>query len=204
MDVPDPSAPETWTFQLIQSWLDSSQPATVDLSTPAGRMKFFKARAAEYAEPWRSAGAAVADDVNIPLDRGTYWDKSQKWDNRGGKMTLCGDAAHPMTPRKFPFPSLLLSLKLTPTDRGQGLNAALQDSSSFVSAMIAVRSGAQTLESAVQAYDDEVLERGQREMRISLQQSLNIHSWDTLMQSPMFKIGMKKAEAGDGEGGEVK
>jgi 2-polyprenyl-6-methoxyphenol hydroxylase-like FAD-dependent oxidoreductase len=102
MDVPDPSAPETWTFQLIQSWLDSSLPATADLSTPAGRMAFFKARAAEYAEPWRSAGAAVSEDTFIPLDHGTYWDRSQKWDNRQGRMTLAGDAAHPMTPRTPP------------------------------------------------------------------------------------------------------
>jgi hypothetical protein len=63
-----------------------------------------------------------------------------------------------------------------------------------------VRSGAQTLASAVQAYDDEVLARGQREMRVSLQQSLSIHSWETLMQSPMVKVGMRRLEGEEEEG----
>ena len=66
-----------------------------------------------------------------------------------------------------------------------------------------MQSGAQTLRDAVQAYDDEVLARGQLEMRISLQQSLGIHNWETLMQSPMVKIGMKQAEA-EAKAGEVK
>jgi hypothetical protein len=72
----------------------------------------------------------------------------------------------------------------------------LQDSANFVAAMVAVRDGTQSQEEAVQAYDDEVLARGQHEMHISLQQSLFIHSWDTLMQSPGVKMGMRQAEAG--------
>ncbi|KAL5114327.1 hypothetical protein ACEQ8H_007802 [Pleosporales sp. CAS-2024a] len=173
-DVPDPNDPSTWSFQVLQSWNDASVPAGTDLVTPDGRMAFFKKRAAEYAEPWRSAGAAVATSTRLPLDKGTYWEKSAKWDNKAGRTTLAGDAAHPMTPH-----------------RGQGLNNALQDASNFVAAMIKVRDGA-SLDKVVDAYDSEVLERGTQEMGISLQQTLFVHDWNTLMQSPMVKIGMRQ------------
>ncbi|KAF2621178.1 FAD/NAD(P)-binding domain-containing protein [Macroventuria anomochaeta] len=182
MDVPDPDKPETWSFQVMQSWNDNTTPPSVDLATNEGRLKFFKARCEEYAEPWRSVGRAVKDGTTIPMDRLTYWEKSKKWDNRGGRMTLCGDAAHPMTPH-----------------RGQGLNNALQDASNFVSIMVSVSKGSATLAEVVQAYDDEVLERGQTEMDISLKQSYFVHDWDKLMQSPMVKIGMHQVKKGEVE-----
>jgi 2-polyprenyl-6-methoxyphenol hydroxylase-like FAD-dependent oxidoreductase len=89
-------------------------------------------------------------------------------------MTLCGDAAHPMTPH-----------------RGQGLNNALQDASNFVEAMKRVVQG-EKLEDEVSKYDEEMLERGMAEMGVSLKQTLFIHDWETLMQSPMVKIGMRQ------------
>ncbi|CAN9297654.1 unnamed protein product [Alternaria alternata] len=181
-DVPDPSDPATWTFQVLQSWLDSSVPADVDLSTLEGRMSLFKRRTEEYAEPWRSAGRAVDPATVLPLDKGTFWEKAAKWDNKGGRMTLCGDAAHPMTPH-----------------RGQGLNNALQDAANFVAAMRKVHGSpeqGQDLKQAVDEYDAEVLERGVLEMNISLKQTLFIHDWDTLMQSPMVKMGLRQAEKG--------
>lgn len=92
-------------------------------------------------------------------------------------MTLCGDAAHPMTPH-----------------RGQGLNNALQDASNFVAALGDVEKGFKSLEDAVEGYDGEVLERGSLEMKVSLKQTLFIHNWETLMQSPMVKMGMHQAK----------
>jgi 2-polyprenyl-6-methoxyphenol hydroxylase-like FAD-dependent oxidoreductase len=183
-DAPNPSDPSTWTFQVLQSWLDSSVPTDLDLSSPEGRMSLFKKRAEEYAEPWRSAGRAIDPATILPLDKGTYWEKAHAWDNRGGKMTLCGDAAHPMTPH-----------------RGQGLNNALQDAANFVAAMHKIYGSpeqTQGLKQAVDEYDAEVLERGMLEMNISLKQSLFIHDWETLMQSPMVKMGMHRAEKGSG------
>lgn len=35
------------------------------------------------------------------VDAGTYWGKAKKWDNRRGRMTISGDASHPITPRRF-------------------------------------------------------------------------------------------------------
>jgi 2-polyprenyl-6-methoxyphenol hydroxylase-like FAD-dependent oxidoreductase len=160
----------------VQSWTNSSVPPSTDLSTPTGRLAFFKRRAAEYAEPWRSAGLAVAEGTILPLDSGTYWEGAHKWNNRGGKWTLCGDAAHPMTPH-----------------RGQGLNNALQDAANFVRAVKSVDAGEKGLNDAIDEYDKEVLERGMLEMNISLKQTLFIHNWETVMESPMVKMGMRQA-----------
>lgn len=67
-----------------------------------------KRRAAEegWAEPLRSAYDWVGDDVKtVYYGQLSNWDPSlpeHKWDNRGGLVTLAGDAAHPMTYRKCP------------------------------------------------------------------------------------------------------
>ena len=50
---------------------------------------------------------------------------------------------------------------------------------------------------AIDAYDKEVLERGTLETDISLRQSIAIHDWDKLMQSPLMNIGMHRANDGD-------
>ncbi|KAF2804721.1 FAD/NAD(P)-binding domain-containing protein [Mytilinidion resinicola] len=177
-DVPS-SDPSTWLFQVLLSW--THDPLLKDLRSYEDRMAFFKQRSATYAEPWRSLGAAVPDDTKLPMDPGTLWDKASKWDNRNGRLTLCGDAAHPMTPH-----------------RGQGLNNALQDASNFVAALIAAASAKSPLADAVDAYDKEVLARGTTEMQISYKQSMFIHSWETLMQSPMVKLGMHQAKKDEG------
>lgn len=96
-DVPDPDKPETWTFQIFMSWMDNPIPETEN--NEAGRLAFVKRIAEQWAEPWKSAGLWVKEGTKIPIDSGTYWERAAPWDNRDGKMTLCGDAAHPMTPQ---------------------------------------------------------------------------------------------------------
>ena len=86
-------------------------------------MRAFKERAVQYAEPWRTATLAVADDTVLPVDRGQYlspssWYQAKKLSN----ITLAGDAGHQMLPH-----------------RGQGLNHALQDAVHFVDALASVR-----------------------------------------------------------------
>lgn len=75
-DVPDPSAPETWTYQVLMSWINDPLPHPEN--DYEARMKFFKKRAEEWAEPWRTAGRLVKEDTLIPMDAGTYWEKAKK------------------------------------------------------------------------------------------------------------------------------
>lgn len=56
--------------------------------------------AVKIAEPFRSAYLAVASDPGVTLwcDRLAEW-RTEPWDNRNGRVTLAGDAAHPMLHR---------------------------------------------------------------------------------------------------------
>jgi len=83
--------------------------------------------------------------------------------------------------------------------RGQGLNNALQDAANFVRAVKSVVAGERGVQHAIDEYDAEVLERGAREMSISLKQTLFIHNWETVMESPMVKMGMRQAGKEEGE-----
>ena len=63
--------------------------------------------AEKLAEPFRSAYLAIALNATFWCDRLAEW-RTRPWDNRNGRVTLAGDAAHPMTYRKsFPPSSLL-------------------------------------------------------------------------------------------------
>jgi 2-polyprenyl-6-methoxyphenol hydroxylase-like FAD-dependent oxidoreductase len=105
------------------------------------------------------------------------------WDNRDGRATLAGDAAHPMT-----------------FQRGQGLNHALQDAFTVckaieefwgssggegdIAAMIQQRTA------VLGAYEAEMKARAGEEVRLSSQNSLAMHDWSLLSKSPSLTKGM--------------
>jgi len=87
--------PEDWTFMLMQSWM---QDEPIHLKGP-DVLKDMKTRAMEFPEPYNSIFQAIPDGTKAWHNRLTYW-PTQPWDNRNGRVTLAGDAAHPMTFRK--------------------------------------------------------------------------------------------------------
>jgi 2-polyprenyl-6-methoxyphenol hydroxylase-like FAD-dependent oxidoreductase len=95
--------------------------------------------------------------------------------NHQGRITLAGDAAHPMTPF-----------------RGQGLNNALQDGAAFCEALKSVVAGQQSLKEAINEYDKEVYERGVKEIDISLKQAYANHHLDVFMNSVLARQGMNR------------
>lgn len=98
LDIPDPEAPETWKFQLMTSWRKSEDDEK-DSSRAVG-LADVKMKYEGFAEPFRSANAWVPDRTPVYANRVTYWEPFP-WDNHGGKVSLAGDAAHPMTFRKL-------------------------------------------------------------------------------------------------------
>ncbi|KAF7511915.1 hypothetical protein GJ744_003148 [Endocarpon pusillum] len=175
LEVEDPDKPEDWKYQSAITW--KGPPSVEDLEDPRDRVKYVKKIAAEYADPWRTAGTAISDDAVLPLNRGTYW-MPKDWDNRDGTITLAGDAAHPMLPH-----------------RGQGLNHALQDAALLVQAMESVHNGKKSLAEAIGEYETEMRPRACQEVQLTLEQAHASHDWELLMQSPIFKLGVNKPTA---------
>ena len=70
--------------------------------------------AKKLAEPFRSAYLAIPSGATIWCDRLAEW-RTIPWDNRNARVTLAGDAAHPMTYRKY---SVLLSFHKNACDSG--------------------------------------------------------------------------------------
>jgi 2-polyprenyl-6-methoxyphenol hydroxylase-like FAD-dependent oxidoreductase len=92
--MPDgPEHPETWIFHLAMAW---NGEARHELSH-AERLALIKEKAKHLAEPVRSSFTWIPGDTQVHKADISYW-VTQQWNNRDGRLTLIGDAAHPMPP----------------------------------------------------------------------------------------------------------
>ena len=73
-------------------------------------------------------------------------------------------------------------------DRGQGLNNAIHDV-----ALLAQKTKEHGFTAAaIKAYEDEMLPRGREAVTESNNNSLAVHDWEQLLQSPLFAKGLKQ------------
>ena len=95
-NVDDPKNPESWLFQNVLSWV--GKPRAEELPDRESRLKFWREKAERFAEPWRSVGQHLPDDIPLSIDHTTVWRPTMDWSDTqfGRKVTLAGDAAHPM------------------------------------------------------------------------------------------------------------
>jgi hypothetical protein len=115
-EVPDPGEPETWVFYFYISWFISVETQNQQRDVQIDRLREVKELAKDYAEPWRSAFQWLPDDQKCYHSVLNAWDpESARWPTLGGKVTLLGDAAHPMSYRPYPTPYLNIPADLTLT-----------------------------------------------------------------------------------------
>lgn len=81
------------------------------------------------------------------------------------------------------------------TDRGQGLNNAILDATSFVKAMVSVNDGETSLQEAVSQYDAEVQRRGREEVLSSYKNTQMLLDWNAFQKSPLFTAGLKQEKS---------
>lgn len=182
-DAPDPADPSSWTFFFYISWRCSlpEQAATAHWST-ARRVKQQKDLAAAFCDPWRSALEWTPDDAPAWYLGLTAWDPGadgHRWDNHAGRVTLVGDACHPMT-----------------YQRGQGLNHSVTDAGKLRDALVGVWSeGPRGQEEAIAAFEDEMVKRGGTEVRDGTANTEMLHDWERIKEAPLFKKGMSETKA---------
>lgn len=128
------------------------------------------------------------DNENVWYGKLNHWDpgeKGHRWDGREGRVTLAGDAAHPMT-----------------FQRGQGLNHALTDSLKLCEAITKAWRGevggkggfvgTEERAAAIDAYETEMIARAGEEVRLSAKNTAMLHDWEQVLQSPVFQKGVGK------------
>lgn len=119
---PDPSR---WKFMIIMTWRSDTDPAILKEKGDDAILDDLKKRAQGLASPFRESFETIPDGTKVWHARLTYW-PTRPWDSRGGKVTLVGDAAHPMTFRAFTLPhtfsrrSLLCRPRPRPRQRHHG------------------------------------------------------------------------------------
>ncbi|KAF2036439.1 FAD/NAD(P)-binding domain-containing protein [Setomelanomma holmii] len=182
LDMTDKDDPTKWRFQILSTW-----PLKVveDHDNEVDRLKRLKEhiRTAGWAEPYKSAIEWIPEDTEVLRDQLKIW-KTVPWDNQGGRVTLCGDAAHAMT-----------------FHRGQGANNAFYSAHCLVEALKSVQNGSASLQDAITAYDESIWKRGANEVQISKAQTFFTHDGlDNFINSPVMKLGTKPSHSAKSEG----
>lgn len=166
-----------WEFTFMCSW---SQVEPVNFPDGKAIIADLKQRAQSLSQPFCGFFEAIDDEERAWANHLPYW-PTQRWEGHParGKVTLAGDAAHPMTPH-----------------RGQGLNNAILDCRDFVKAVEAMpgRTG-EALRAAVARYEESMWERGHYAVMSSLENSVAVHDWAMLMDSPLMREGVAKQKA---------
>lgn len=194
-----PDDPESWIFHMAMAWMGESDNT---MSYPE-RLAMIKKRAEGLGEPARSAFLWMPDDTEVHKADISYW-VSQPWDNRDGRLTLVGDAAHPMPPCKSSCNTTCLLIMLVNSytnfhviDRGQGLNHCICDVSHLLKGLRAVRDGTEKLADIVKVYEEEMIPRGKEEVTCSVENGKMLHDWAMIQESPVFKRGFKPMDGHD-------
>lgn len=119
--------PESWVFHLAMAWMGE---AKHELSHEE-RLAIIKEKAKGLAEPARSAFTWIPEGTQVSRADIRFW-IPQQWDNKAGRMTLVGDAAHPMPPCTFhahispiEISRLMIALSLPQTAAKDSITALL-------------------------------------------------------------------------------
>lgn len=107
-EAPEVDKPEDWTFFFYISRYSSLEEQDKESEAFGNEEKLaqLKEKAKVYCDPWKSACEWLPNDQAAWTIHLTVFDPSLRehvWDNKSGRVTLAGDAAHPMTFRMFPF-----------------------------------------------------------------------------------------------------
>ncbi|GME23717.1 putative monooxygenase FAD-binding protein [Neofusicoccum parvum] len=170
-DKPDPA---DWDFTVGHFW--PAEPPTNPLAGRDGGeiIREIKRRMSvlgKWAEPWPSIARSIDERQPAYASFISYW-ATQRWDDHEarGKVTLMGDAAHPMPPH-----------------RGSGLGNAIQDVSKLLEEIKNMKANdSESLQEAVKRYEEEMWPRGAETVRVTVETAKQTQNWDAFKKSSFF------------------
>ncbi|KAI4098138.1 MAG: hypothetical protein L6R37_006649 [Teloschistes peruensis] len=176
--------PDTYECQIMVSWPwregFRGRETPLDIpSTHEERVTLMKELVQGWANPFHDAVMNIPADAEIkPIALEDFVPKTGMWDNRGGRVTLMGDAAHTMT-----------------MYRGEAYNHGVADISGLLSHILSVYSppastpAAETrpsLQQAIDAYEAEMIKRTGPAVLTSRRACLDAHEYSRISdQSPL-------------------
>ncbi|KFY64911.1 hypothetical protein V496_02941 [Pseudogymnoascus sp. VKM F-4515 (FW-2607)] len=173
MSVDDPNDTSTWTTFWVKIWHGDP----VDLKGQEA-LNYIKENTAPLRGIFQSAIDWTPEGSYVSINEMKYWVPTP-WNNYGGRVTLAGDAAHPML-----------------IYRGQGFQHSITDVDNYVNALIQLRSSssdAASREMIFGAYDIEMIERGATAVQQSLIEAENSLDLEKVKKMLMMRQGHSKS-----------
>ncbi|GAB1318079.1 FAD-dependent monooxygenase cctM [Madurella fahalii] len=175
----DSEDPADWTFLIIVTWKSEEDTGQTAMGEDDGLLLATVLRRTEHLTyPFKDALRAIPRGTKCWYGRMSYW-PTKPWDNRGGRVTLAGDAAHAMT-----------------FHRGQGLGNAITDVAELQTHLRAMEAHTRDeLVKAVGAYEKEVWVRGLDVVMQNRDNTLALHDeWDKTTQSALVVTGVSRSD----------
>ncbi|QPC57779.1 hypothetical protein HYE67_000010 [Fusarium culmorum] len=166
---------ERYRVQVMISWPMKTEQDEVK-ATDADRLSYMKQRAIEFNPVLRDVLHAIPEGSEVIEIVLQDW-PCLPWDNRSGKITLAGDAAHAMT-----------------MYRGEAANHGILDAYRLTKALESVYSQGEDCKKAIDEYETELRERTSVAVLLSRQACLDAHDWEGLNAN--FAVLKKRAIAG--------
>ncbi len=164
----------TWTIAWIKIWRRNRLPDPPANKGPEA-LTYIKATSDDVIDPFRSQILGTPESDGCFIDEMRTW-VPIKWETLGGRVTLAGDAAHPML-----------------VYRGQGFQHAAMDAERYVEALVAVQEGKASREEAIGAYTADVEERGAKAVTQSLREAELSMDLESVAKTIMAKQGHSKS-----------
>lgn len=155
---------ETYSFQIIQSWRAKTPDDEVP-DTDTARLAVLKRRAEEFHPILKEVIHGMPEDSEVIEIKMQDW-PCRPWDNRGGRVTLAGDAAHAMT-----------------MYRGEAANHGILDARNLCRALVSAAAGTVSLDAAIDAYEEELVDRTNPAALLSRQACLDAHDLNGLNEN---------------------
>ncbi|KAK0721053.1 hypothetical protein B0H67DRAFT_211733 [Lasiosphaeris hirsuta] len=174
MEVDDPEDKSTWTTFWVKIWRRSALNLPAVLYGPDA-LNFLKETTSGLVEKFQSQVDWTPEGSTSYIDEMKTW-VSIPFDTRAGRVTLAGDAAHPML-----------------IYRGQGFQHAIMDANNYLDALVKIRDAGEPREAVVSAYSDEMVERGAKAVKQSLQEAELSMDLESVGKMLMAKQGHGKS-----------